>query len=47
MVTVGAVPQTHPTYQVATYLRPEQIRESFTSPQGVPFWQLPGLVERT
>lgn len=47
VVTLGALPQSHGTYQIATYLRPEQIRESFTSPQGVPFWQLPGLVDRT
>jgi lipopolysaccharide export system permease protein len=33
------------TYQLATNLTPEQVRESFATPETVPFWSLPLYIE--
>ncbi len=33
------------TYRLATNLTPEQVRESFATPETVPFWQLPTYIE--
>ena len=40
-------PQTFETYAIATNLTVDQVRQSFSSPESVPFWELPDLVERT
>jgi lipopolysaccharide export system permease protein len=32
------------TYQLRTNLTPEQVRESFATPETVPFWQLPSYI---
>jgi len=33
------------TYRVGTSLSPEQVRESFATPETVPFWQLPTYID--
>ena len=40
-------PQTFEAYAVATNLTVDQVRQSFSSPESVPFWELPDLVDRT
>lgn len=40
-------PQSYATYLVATTLQPEQVRQSFTPPAAVPFWNLGDVIERT
>ncbi len=40
-------PQTYGTYLIATNLEPSQVRQSFTPPESVPFWQLGSVIERT
>jgi lipopolysaccharide export system permease protein len=45
----GQPPVDRDTYLLATNLTPEQIRETFSTPETVPFWQLPyyiGMAER-
>jgi len=45
----GAPPVERDSYLLATNLTPEQVRESFSTPETVPFWQLPyyiGMAER-
>ncbi|PSC05687.1 LPS export ABC transporter permease LptG [Alsobacter soli] len=44
---VGMEPQSFASYNVATALTPDQVRNSFSSADSVPFWELPGLVEKT
>jgi lipopolysaccharide export system permease protein len=39
--TPGVPPQEREFYQLATNLTPEQVRETFSTPETVPFWQLP------
>jgi lipopolysaccharide export system permease protein len=34
-----------PTYRLSTNLTLEQVRESFATPETVPFWQLPNYIE--
>jgi len=41
----GAPPVEHDTYRLATNLTLEQVRESFATPETVPFWQLPAYIE--
>jgi lipopolysaccharide export system permease protein len=41
----GNPPVVQDTYQLATNLTPEQVRESFATPETVPFWQLPSYIE--
>jgi lipopolysaccharide export system permease protein len=38
---LGILPVDYPVFQLKTSLRPEQVRESFATPETVPFWQLP------
>ena len=33
------------TYYVSTSLTPEQVRETFATPETVPFWQLPSYID--
>ena len=45
----GKPPVDRDTYLLATNLTPEQVRETFSTPETVPFWQLPyyiGMAER-
>jgi len=39
-------PVDQPSYRIATNLTVEQVRESFATPETVPFWQLPSYIER-
>ncbi|HEX3502943.1 MAG TPA: LPS export ABC transporter permease LptG [Xanthobacteraceae bacterium] len=41
----GKAPDIEDTYHVATNLTLEQVRESFATPETVPFWQLPTYIE--
>ena len=41
----GKPPELKDTYQLGTTLTPEQVRESFATPETVPFWQLPSYIE--
>jgi lipopolysaccharide export system permease protein len=41
----GKAPDIEDTYRVATNLTLEQVRESFATPETVPFWQLPSYIE--
>lgn len=40
-------PRSYGSYLIATTLQPEQVRQSFTPPESVPFWDLKGVIERT
>ncbi len=39
--TLGKKPLEQPVYRLKTSLTPEQVRESFATPETVPFWELP------
>jgi lipopolysaccharide export system permease protein len=41
----GKAPDIQATYRLATNLTLEQVRESFATPETVPFWQLPTYIE--
>jgi lipopolysaccharide export system permease protein len=41
----GSRPRTEGTYRLSTNLTLEQVRESFATPETVPFWQLPAYIE--
>ena len=41
----GAPPSERDSYQLATNLTPEQVRETFSTPETVPFWELPRFIE--
>ncbi len=41
----GKPPELADTYQLSTSLTPEQVRESFATPETVPFWQLPSYID--
>jgi lipopolysaccharide export system permease protein len=41
---LGARPSDRDTYLLSTYLTPEQAQETFSTPDTVPFWQLPGYI---
>jgi lipopolysaccharide export system permease protein len=41
----GAPPDERETYLLATNLTPEQVRETFSTPETVPFWQLPYFID--
>ncbi|MPZ57516.1 MAG: LPS export ABC transporter permease LptG [Rhizobiales bacterium] len=43
---IGNPPQGPGEYLLETSLTPEQVRESFATPETVPFWNLPGYIER-
>jgi lipopolysaccharide export system permease protein len=40
----GAPPEERESYLLATNLTPEQVRETFSTPETVPFWQLPYFI---
>ena len=40
-------PQSHDTYLLATYLTPDQVTQSFVTPDAVSFWRLPDIAWRT
>ena len=40
----GKQPTSHAVYDVKTNLTPEQARESFATPESVPFWDLPSYI---
>jgi lipopolysaccharide export system permease protein len=42
-----AEPQSYGTYLLASNLEPSQVRQSFTPPESVPFWELDDTVQRT
>lgn len=42
---VGAPPSERESYLLSTNLTPEQVRESFSTPETVPFWQLPMYIK--
>jgi lipopolysaccharide export system permease protein len=42
---IGSPPQIENTYRLNTNLTLAQVRESFATPETVPFWQLPGYIE--
>ncbi len=41
----GKPPELQDTYRLGTNLTLEQVRESFATPETVPFWQLPSYIE--
>jgi lipopolysaccharide export system permease protein len=41
----GKPPESEPAYRLNTNLTLEQVRESFATPETVPFWQLPNYIE--
>jgi lipopolysaccharide export system permease protein len=41
----GAPPSERDSYRLATNLTAEQVRESFSTPETVPFWQLPHFIQ--
>jgi lipopolysaccharide export system permease protein len=41
----GAPPVERESYLLATNLTPEQVRETFSTPETVPFWQLPYFID--
>jgi lipopolysaccharide export system permease protein len=41
----GTPPREEQTYKLPTNLTPAQVRESFATPETVPFWQLPSYIE--
>ncbi|MCI4678746.1 LPS export ABC transporter permease LptG [Rhodoblastus acidophilus] len=43
----GVAPRRVDVYHLATNLRPNQVVQSFVSPESVPFWSLPRFVEDT
>ena len=43
--TSGKAPDVETTYRLGTNLTLEQVRESFATPETVPFWQLPSYIE--
>ena len=47
VLSVGDEPQSFGTYLLATTLRPEQVRRSFTPAESVPFWSLGEVIEQT
>ena len=43
--SLGKLPVIQDTYKLSTNLTLEQVRESFATPETVPFWQLPSYIE--
>jgi lipopolysaccharide export system permease protein len=43
--TPGSPPSERESYQLATNLTPTQVRETFSTPETVPFWQLPYFID--
>lgn len=46
VVSLGAEPESHAAYLLATALTPDELRSSLGPGQAVSFWSLPGIVER-
>jgi lipopolysaccharide export system permease protein len=44
--SVGSPPVVEDSFRLATNLTIEQVRESFATPETVPFWQLPSYIEK-
>jgi len=42
---LGVLPDIHTEYRLKTSLTPEQVRESFATPETVPFWDLPQYIK--
>ncbi|HMF26806.1 MAG TPA: LPS export ABC transporter permease LptG [Pseudolabrys sp.] len=42
---LGVLPADHAEYRLKTNLTPEQVRESFATPETVPFWELPLYIQ--
>jgi lipopolysaccharide export system permease protein len=42
---LGVLPVDYPVFQLKTNLTPEQVRESFATPETVPFWDLPLYIQ--
>ncbi len=42
---VGVLPTDQTEYRLKTSLTPEQVRESFATPETVPFWELPQYIQ--
>jgi lipopolysaccharide export system permease protein len=38
-------PQSHDRYMIASHLQPNQVKQSFTEPDAVPFWDLKPIIE--
>jgi len=45
LYATGKAPDLEATYRLPTNLTLEQVRESFATPETVPFWQLPNYIE--
>jgi lipopolysaccharide export system permease protein len=43
--TPGSPPQERQSYRLETNLTPAQVRETFSTPETVPFWQLPYFID--
>jgi lipopolysaccharide export system permease protein len=43
--TLGNLPVDQSVYRLKTSLTPEQVRESFATPETVPFWELPSYIQ--
>jgi lipopolysaccharide export system permease protein len=43
--SLGVLPVAEPEYRLKTSLTPEQVRESFATPETVPFWELPVYIK--
>jgi lipopolysaccharide export system permease protein len=42
---LGVLPTIQPEFRLKTSLTPEQVRESFATPETVPFWDLPQYIQ--
>jgi lipopolysaccharide export system permease protein len=42
---LNTLPVDQPVYRLKTRLTPEQVRESFATPESVPFWELPQYIQ--
>jgi lipopolysaccharide export system permease protein len=42
---LGVLPADYPLFELKTSLTPEQVRESFATPETVPFWDLPLYIQ--
>ena len=42
---IGVLPRDQPLFVLKTSLTPEQVRESFATPETVPFWELPTYIQ--
>jgi lipopolysaccharide export system permease protein len=47
VLSPSAEPQSHGTYLLASNLEPSQVRQTFTPPESVPFWELDDTILRT